>query len=63
MAQKHAIQLVGSIKGEQLASSLYIAHENDKSKSHMMVIDTEDDDPLIWLTEQQADEMQTKAAG
>jgi hypothetical protein len=61
VAQKHAIQLLGSIQGEQLASSLYIAHANDMSQSHMKVIDPDDDDPLIQLTEEREDEMEAKA--
>jgi hypothetical protein len=61
IAQKHAIQLIGSIKGEQLASSLYIAHEKDKSASHMKVIDPDEDDPLIILTGQLAGEMEANA--
>lgn len=61
IAQKHAIQLQGSVKGEQLASSLYIANEQGVSKSHLKIIDPEDDSPLISFTGQQADEMETKA--
>jgi hypothetical protein len=62
LAQKRAIQLFGSIQGQQLASSLYIAHENERSGSSMRVIDPEEDDPLIRLTEQQAGEMEAKAS-
>jgi hypothetical protein len=62
LAQKHAIQLLGSIQGQQLASSLYIACDKEKSGSSMRIIDPEEDDPLIRLTEEQADEMETKAS-
>ncbi len=62
VAQKHAIQLMGSIQGQQLASSLYIAHEKDRSRSHMKIVDPEEDDPLIQLTGNQAGEMQAKAS-
>ena len=61
VAQKHAIQLLGSIRGEQLASSLYVAHEKDKSPSHMKIIDPEEDEPLIRLREQNAGEMEANA--
>jgi hypothetical protein len=60
VAQKHAIEIAGRIKGEQLAASLFIAHEKEKSATHLKVIDP-DDPPLIHLTENNEDEMETKA--
>lgn len=60
--QKHAIQLVGSIKGEQLAAALFIANEQSMSPTHLKVIDPDDEDtPIIRLTEDQAEDMDTKA--
>ena len=61
LAQKRAIQLLGNIQGQQLASSLYIAHAKEKSGSSMIIIDPEEDDPLIRLTEREAEEMEVKA--
>jgi hypothetical protein len=60
IAQKRAIQLVGSIKGEQLATALYIANEQDTLRTQLKVIDP-DDPPLIRLTDNQADEIEAKA--
>jgi hypothetical protein len=60
VAQKRAIQLVGSIKGEQLAASLYIANARDQGRTHLKVIDP-DDPPLIRLTAKHRDEMDIKA--
>ncbi len=57
VVQKRALQLIGSIKGEQLASSLFIANEDGHSSSHLKIVDPDDDDPLLRLTDQQADEM------
>ena len=57
VAQKHAIQLVGTVKGEQLASSLFLGSENGHVKTHMLVVDPEEDDPLIRFTGRNADEM------
>ncbi len=62
LAQKRAIQLIGSIRGEQLASSLYIAHEKERLGSSLRVIDPEEDEPLIRLTEQESEEMEAKAS-
>jgi hypothetical protein len=62
VAQKHAIQLVGSVKGEQLASSVYLTNENGKPRSHMLVVDPDEDDPLIRLSGQEAEEMVVKAS-
>lgn len=59
VAQKRAIQLVGSIKGEQLAAALYIANAQDQRRTHMKVIDP-DDPPIIRLTNQ-AHEIDLKA--
>jgi hypothetical protein len=39
MAQKRAIQFVGSIRGEQLAAALYIANATESGRTHMKVID------------------------
>jgi hypothetical protein len=39
VAQKRAIQLVGSIRGEQLAAALYIANAKDKGRTHLKVVD------------------------
>jgi|SRR5579883_84051 hypothetical protein len=61
MVQKRALQLVGSIRGEQLASSLYIANEQDKTSSHLKVVDPDNEEPLIRLTGQHAGEMEEKA--
>jgi len=58
--QKHAIHLVGSIKGEQLAAALFIANEESASRTHLKVIDP-DDDPIIRLTQNNAAEIDTKA--
>jgi len=60
VAQKRAIQLVGSIKGEQLAVALYIANAQVEGRTHMKVIDP-DDPPLIRLTDNDADEIDIKA--
>lgn len=57
VVQKHALQLAGSIRGEQLASSLYIANEKDTLSSCLKIIDPEDEDPLLRLTGLHADEM------
>ncbi|HTF76082.1 MAG TPA: hypothetical protein VK620_17420, partial [Bradyrhizobium sp.] len=62
IVQKHAIQLVGSVKGEQLASSVYLTNEKGQPRSHMLVVDPDEDDPLIRLSGQQADEMVVKAS-
>jgi hypothetical protein len=62
VAQKHAIQLVGTVKGEQLASSVYLANENNRAGSHMLVVDPDEDDPLVRLSGQQAEEMVVKAS-
>jgi hypothetical protein len=59
--QKCAINLVGSIKGEQLAASLFIANEQSTSPTHLKVIDPDDDPPIIHLTENLAAEMDAKA--
>ena len=61
LAQKRAIQILGSIQGQQLASSLYIAHAMDDLQSNMKIIDPDEDEPLIRLTGQQVDEMEAKA--
>jgi hypothetical protein len=61
MVQKHAIQLAGAVRGEQLASSLYIANQNDRLSSHLKIVDPDDDEPLIRLTGLQAEEMDEKA--
>jgi hypothetical protein len=60
VVQKRAIQLVGSIKGEQLAAALYIANAQDQDRTGLKVIDPEHP-PLIRLTENRAGEMRTKA--
>jgi hypothetical protein len=60
IAQKRAIQLVGSLKGEQLAAALYIANEEEQVRTHLKVIDPEDT-PLIRLTENQAEEIEANA--
>ena len=44
--QKQAIQLVGSVKGEQLAAALFIANERSQSPTSLKVIDPEDDEPI-----------------
>jgi hypothetical protein len=62
IVQKHAIQLVGSVRGEQLASSLYLTNENGKPRSNMLVVDPDGDDPLIRLSGQEAEEMVIKAS-
>ncbi|MGY4465893.1 hypothetical protein ACVWWK_001575 [Bradyrhizobium sp. LB9.1b] len=62
IVQKHAIQLVGSVRGEQLASSVYLTNEKGQPRSHMLVVDPDGDDPLIRLSSQHADEMVVKAS-
>jgi hypothetical protein len=57
--QKHAIQLVGLVKGEQLVASLFIANEQGASPTNLKVIDPEEG--IIRLTENQAEEMDEKA--
>jgi len=61
VAQKHAIDITGRNKGEQLAASLFVAHEKEKSATHLRVIDPDDDPPLIHLTADNEDEMEMKA--
>ena len=60
IAQKHTIEITGRYKGEQLAASLFIAHEQEKSATHLKIIDPEEP-PLIHLTADNEDEMETKA--
>ncbi|WP_316181355.1 MULTISPECIES: hypothetical protein [unclassified Bradyrhizobium] len=62
IVQKRAIRLVGSVRGEQLASSVYLTNEDGRPRSNMLVVDPDGDDPLIRLSGQQADEMVVKAS-
>ncbi len=61
LVQKRAIQISGRYRGEQLASSLYIGNTNGTLSSHLKIVDPNDDDPLIHLTEGKAHEMEEKS--
>lgn len=50
VAQKNVIAVQEHIKGERLASGLYIGNDSDGTKSHLKIIDP-DPDPLITINE------------
>lgn len=60
ITQKRALQIRGSIRGESLASALYIAHERESLRTHLKIIDP-NEAPLIELTDHQSEEMEIKA--
>jgi len=55
--QKNSLQLLGSIRGEQLASSLYISTDGEIYGSHLKIVDPEPDDPILTLSGRNAKEM------
>jgi hypothetical protein len=61
VAQKHAIKLIGAVGGEHLASSLYIAHENENASSHLKIVDPDEDEPVLELSGRNAEQMRMRA--
>jgi hypothetical protein len=61
IAQKRALSILGGIRGERLAAALFIGNENQPSSTDLRVIDPEDDEPLLELSDNQSDEMQNGA--
>jgi hypothetical protein len=60
IAQKHVINVLGSIRGERLAAGLSICNEQDKQETHLKIIDP-DGDPLLTFESDQGEEMRSKA--
>jgi hypothetical protein len=51
LSQKQMLQVVGTIRGERLATGLAISNEEDRARTELRVIDPENDEPLLTLSD------------
>jgi hypothetical protein len=61
LSQKQMLRLIGSVRGERLATGLSISHVENRYGTDLRIIDPPDDEPLVTLSDAESAEMEANA--